>query len=323
MDGSYMIIYTKKFSTYAIGYTESGGNNNDNGNDSDNNNQTGGGGGGGSSTPTYPPSIVPPEHGTVTVSPKNPQKGDKVTIAPTPEEGYAVDTVAVTDANGKIVEVTPNDDGTYTFIQPTGKVTITVTFRPITTPTDCPRDESCPMAPFLDADRTAWYHDGVHYCLETGLMVGTSPTTFAPEQVTSRAMVATILWRLAGSPAADGTIHFADVPQDTWYTEAVHWAASAGVVTGYSTEKFGPNDPITREQLAAMLWRYAGEPVSSASLDAYGDAASVSSYAQQSMAWAVENGLIQGITENTLRPRGQTTKAQASTILQRFIEASN
>lgn len=328
VDGSYITIYAQKFSTYAIGYTESGGNNNDNGNDNDSdNNQTGGGGGGGSSTPTYPPSIVPPEHGAVTVSPKNPQKGDKVTIAPTPEEGYTVDTVTVTDASGKIVAVTPKDDGTYTFVQPTGKVTITITFRPITTPADCPRDESCPMAPFLDADRTAWYHDGVHYCLETGLMLGTSATTFAPEQTTSRAMVATILWRLAGSPAADGTVRFADVPQDTWYTEAVRWADSAGVVTGYSPEKFGPEDPITREQLAAMLWRYAqaaGADMSvgqNTDLLSYTDASDISPWATEAMQWACDAGILNGTGDgSTLTPRGQATRAQAATMLMRFCQ---
>ena len=321
-DKTGLTLYVKCFSTYAIGYTESGGT--DSGGDQG---SSGGGGGGGSSTPTYPPSIVPPENGTVTVSPKNPQKGDKVTIAPTPEEGYAVDTITVTDANGKIVEVTPKDDGTYTFVQPTGKVTITVTFRPITAPADCPRDESCPMAPFLDADRTAWYHDGVHYCLETGLMVGTSPTTFAPEQTTSRAMVATILWRLAGSPAADGTMHFADVPQDTWYTEAVRWASGAGVVTGYSPEKFGPNDPITREQLAAMLWRYAQAAEYDVSVGqntdplSFTDASDISPWAMEAMQWACAAGILNGTGDgSTLTPQGQATRAQAATMLMRFCQ---
>ena len=322
-DKTGLTLYVKCFSTYAIGYTESGGT--DSGGDQG---SSGGGGGGGSSTPTYPPSIVPPEHGAVTVSPKNPQKGDKVTIAPTPEEGYTVDTVTVTDANGKIVEVTPKDDGTYTFVQPTGKVTITVTFRPITAPADCPRDESCPMAPFLDADRTAWYHDGVHYCLETGLMLGTSATTFAPEQTTSRAMVATILWRLAGSPAADGTMHFADVPQDTWYTEAVRWASGAGVVTGYSPEKFGPNDPITREQLAAMLWRYAQAAEYDVSVGqdtdplSFTDASDISSWAMEAMPWACAAGILNGTGDgSTLTPQGQATRAQAATMLMRFCQA--
>ena len=312
VEGSYITIYAQKFSIYAIGYTEAGGNNN-------NNNQTSGGGGGGS-TPTYSPSIVQPEHGTVTASPKNPQKGDKVTIAITPENGYTVDTVTVTDINGKIVEVTPNDDGTYTFVQPSSKVTITVTFRQMTDTSDCPRDESCPMAAFTDADRSAWYHDGIHYCVEQGLMVGTSETTFSPNSATTRGMIVTILWRLEGSPLVSASLDYDDVQPGDWYGEAVRWADDAGVVTGYGNGKFGPNDPITREQMAAMLWRYAGSPKVDGSLSSFVDEAQTNDWAQPAMIWAVEQGLIAGVGNDRLEPRGQATRAQAATILMRFAQ---
>lgn len=311
VEGRYMTIYAQKFSTYAIGYTEAGGNNN--------NNQTSGGGGGGS-TPTYSPSIVQPEHGTVTASPKNPQKGDKVTIAITPENGYTVDTVTVTDVNGKIVEVTPNNDGTYTFVQPSGKVTITVTFRKMTDTSDCPRDESCPMAAFTDADRSAWYHDGVHYCVEHGLMMGTSETTFSPNSATTRGMIVTILWRLEGSPLVSTALDYDDVKPEDWYGEAVRWADDAGVVTGYGSGKFGPNNPITREEMAAMLWRYAGSPKSDGSLSSFVDEAQTNDWAQPAMIWAVEQGLITGIGNDRLEPREQATRAQAATILMRFAQ---
>lgn len=315
VEGSYITIYAQKFSTYAIGYTEAGGNNN-------NNNQTsgGGGGGGGGSTPTYSPSIVQPEHGTVTATPKNPQKGNKVTIAITPENGYTVDTVTVTDINGKIVEVTPNDDGTYTFVQPSSKVTITVTFRQMTDTSDCPRDESCPMAAFTDADRSAWYHDGIHYCVEQGLMVGTSETTFSPNSATTRGMIVTILWRLEGSPLVSASLDYDDVKPGDWYGEAVRWADDAGVVTGYGNGKFGPNDPITREQMAAMLWRYAGSPKVDGSLSSFVDEAQTNDWAQPAMIWAVEQGLITGVGNDRLEPSGQATRAQAATILMRFAQ---
>lgn len=313
-----MIIYAKKFSTYAIGYAESSGNNNNNNNN--NNNQTSGGGGGGSSTPTYPPSIVQPEHGSVTISPKNPGKGDQVTITPTPDDGYAVDTVIVTGPDGKEVAVTPNDDRTYTFVQPSGKVTITVTFRQLASVSDCPRDESCPMAPFTDADRNAWYHDGVHYCVEHGLMMGTSQTTFAPNTVTTRGMIVTILWRLEGSPIVGASLDYDDVKAEDWYGEAVRWADSVGVVTGYGNGKFGPNDTITREQMAAMLWRYAGSPRVDGSLSSFTDGAQTSSWAQPAMIWAVEQGLITGVGNDRLEPRGQATRAQAATILMQFVQ---
>ena len=316
VEGAYITIYAQKFSTYAIGYTESSGNNNNNNNN--NNNQTSSGGG--SSTPTYPPGIEEPEHGSVTISPKNPEKGEQVTITPTPDEGYTVDTVIVTGPNGKEVAVTPNEDGTYTFVQPSGKVTITVTFRQLASVSDCPRDESCPMAPFTDADRNAWYHDGVHYCVEHGLMMGTSQTTFAPDIVTTRGMIVTILWRLEGSPIVGASLNYDDVKAEDWYGEAVRWADSVGVVTGYGNGKFGPNDTITREQMAAMLWRYAGSPRVDGSLSSFTDGAQTSSWAQPAMIWAVEQGLITGVGNDRLEPRGQATRAQAATILMRFAQ---
>ena len=306
-DKTQLTLYVKCFSTYAIGYTEF-------------TETPSGGSSGGSFEPSYPPIIQPTEHGSVTISPKAPQKGDTVTITATPEDSYAVDTVTVTDPNGQTVEVTRSDDGTYTFTQPAGKVTITVTFRQTTDISDCPRDESCPMAPFTDVDRSAWYHDGVHYCVEHGLMAGTSKTTFAPNSSTSRGMIATILWRLEGSPIVSAPMGYDDVKLEDWYGEAVCWANSAGVVTGYGNGTFGPNDPITREQMAAMLWRYAGSPDVDGSLSSFVDGEQTSNWAQSAMIWAVDQGLISGVGNDRLDPWGQATRAQAATILMRFAE---
>ena len=327
VEGSYLTIYAQKFSTYAIGYTESDGSSNDssgNNSGSDHNHQTGGGGGGSSSTPAYPPNIAQPEHGTVTVSSKNPQKGDQVTITAAPEEGYTVDTVTVTDTNGKPVAVTPNDDGTYTFVQPSGKVTIIVTFRQMTDTSDCPRDGSCPLAAFSDTDRNAWYHDGVHYCVENGLMSGYRNGIFGPDQPLSRGMLVQILYSLEDRPAASGTGIFEDVPDDAWYSDAVNWAASVGIVGGYGNGMYGPDDSITREQLAAILYRYAqykeydvsvGEDTNILS---YTDASKISEYAIPAMQWACGAGIIGGITDSTLAPEGTATRAQVATMLMRF-----
>ncbi len=168
--GGKIHIYATKFSTYTIAYTvQSGGN---------------GGSGGGSSIPTYPPVIEAGEHGDVTVSPKRPERGDKVTITPKPDAGYEVADVIVTDQNGKPVEVEQNGDGTWSFTQPSGKVTIEVTFRATDSIASCPRDNTCPMAKFTDVNMGAWYHDGVHYCLDNGLMVGTGVNTFSPDGTT-------------------------------------------------------------------------------------------------------------------------------------------
>lgn len=178
-----------------------------------------------------------------------------------PEGGKAT----VTDKNGKETSVSvpaggavdPADYKKPTTSRPSGS-----SGRPTLQPEQeiataaCPKDETCPVAAFSDTTVSEWYHDGVHFCLVQGLMVGTSDTTFAPGMDTSRAMVATILWRQAGSPAAKASF-FDDVTADAWYAQAVAWAAENGVVEGYGNGNFGPDNAITREQLAAMLYRYA------------------------------------------------------------------
>lgn len=308
-DKTRLTLYVKCFSTYAIGYADSSESN-------------GGSQGGGSSAPVYPPNIEETEHGSVASSSRNPEKGDQVTITPIPDEGYTVDEVIVTDSAGKPVEVIPNDDGTYTFTQPIGEVTITVTFRQMVGTSDCPRDDNCPMAAFSDAELGAWYHDGVHYCLENSLMVGTGKTTFEPDAATTRGMIVTILWRLEGSPMVNHPILFDDVDPEDWYGKAVGWADSIGVITGYGNGKFGPHDPITREQMAAILWRYAGSPHVKGSLSSFVDETQTSHWAQPSMIWAVDQELITGVNHNQLAPQGSATRAQVATILMRFAGKS-
>lgn len=299
-DKTVLVLHVKNFSIYAVGYRNA------------------------PSTPTYPPVKNESENGSYTVSPSSPSNGEKVTITPKPDEGYVVGSVTVTDKNGRDVAVTPNTDGTYTFTQPSGSVTITVTFRKDTGVADCPRDETCPMAAFVDLNPNAWYHDGVHYCLEEELMNGVGSGAFAPNGTTSRAMIATILWRLEGSPVVNYLMTYEDVDQDQWYTEAVRWAASVGVVTGYSSEAFGPDDPITREQLAAMLYRYAvykGYDVrvgGNTNILSYSDASEISEYAVSTIQWACGAGIINGIGNGQLDPKGSSTRAQAATMLMRF-----
>lgn len=181
--------------------------------------------------------------------------------------------------------------------------------------------------PFTDVPEGAWYEDAAAYVYKHGLMAGTSATTFAPDVTTSRAMIATILWRMAGSPVVNYAMTYTDVAQGQWYSEAVRWATSEGVVTGYGNGLFGTNDPITREQLATMLWRYAqtedydvsvGEDTNILS---YTDAFDVAEYAIPAMQWAVGAGIINGTGDgSTLTPQGQATRAQAAMMLQRFCE---
>ena len=271
--------------------------------------------------PTYPPVKTESENGSFAVSPDRPFSGQTVTVTPKPDEGYTVDKVTVTDASGKAVEVRPNGVGTYSFTQPAGAVTITVTFKVLTDVSECPRDASCPMSGYTDLDMEAWYHDGIHYCLDEGLMDGVGTGLFAPNATTSRAMIVTILWRMQGSPEVDTTETFTDVYPDAWYAKAIAWAVAEGVADGYGEGLFGPNDAITREQLAAMLWRYAARPESEGGLSAFADGAEVSVWAQQAMSWAVSLGLINGVDSDRLDPKGQATRAQTATILMRFAQS--
>ena len=169
----------------------------------------------------------------------------------------------------------------------------------------------------------AWYHDGIHYCLEKHLMEGVGNGYFQPSGNVSRAQIVTILWRMEGKPASGKNV-FTDVVKGSWYEAAVAWAAANGIVEGYGNGKFGPNDSITREQFAAILYRYAvfkGYDVGKqANLGAYADAKEISSWAASAMGWANANGLITGVTTRTLEPRGTATRAQAAAIIQRFCQ---
>ena len=180
---------------------------------------------------------------------------------------------------------------------------------------------------FTDVPEGAWYEDAAAYVYKHGLMAGTSTTTFAPDVTTSRAMIATILWRMAGSPVVNYAMNYTDVAQGQWYSEAVRWATSEGVVTGYGNGLFGTNDPITREQLATMLWRYAqteGYDVSigeDTNILSYTDVADLSEYAIPAMQWACGARVINGTGDgSTLTPQGQATRAQAAVMLMRFCE---
>lgn len=306
----FITIHAKKFSTYAIGYTTT---------TPEPGPEPAPGGGGG--VTIYPPILETPENGTLAVSPKRPAKGDKVTITVKSEEGYTVDRVTVTDAAGKAVEVTDNGDGTYTFTQPRGKVTISAIFRS----TACSGGENCPSRAFSDLDTGAWYHEGTDYVIGHSLMNGYGNGKFGPDDTLSRGMVVTILWRLAGSPATNYLLDYEDVPLDAYYTEAIRWAASVGVAAGYGNGRFGPDDEITREQLATILYRYATYKGMAAvtleeNLAGFSDHEKTSGFAVQALNWAVGQGLIAGIGNNTLDPTGTATRAQAAVILTRYCE---
>ena len=257
------------------------------------------------------------ENGSVKVSPSKAEKGDTVTVTITPDDGYALDKLAVYDEDGDKLDLNDKGDGKFTFQMPKGDVSIEVSFAPI--------EDETPKADFSDVPADAWYAEAVQYVYENGLMTGTSDTTFSPDLTTSRSMIATILWRMAGSPVVNYAMDFADVPADQWYAEAVRWASSEGIVGGYGNGSFGTGDPITREQFAVMLYRFAqkqGYDVNvgeNTNILSYTDVSSVSEYAIPAMQWAVGSGVITG-TGDTLAPQGETTRAQAAMMLMRFSE---
>ena len=186
---------------------------------------------------------------------------------------------------------------------------------------DCPRNIHCPAGHFVDLDLQLWYHDGIHFCAAHDLMIGMTGTTFEPYTAINRAMVVTILYRMEGEPAVTGRYVYDDVVLGSWYSDAVEWATDNGVVNGYGGGKFGPMDPITREQMAAILWRYAkyqGCDVSETTdIDNFYDAEDVSNYAVPAMQWACGTKMIQG-AGGYLMPLDSTTRAQAAAIIQRY-----
>ena len=174
---------------------------------------------------------------------------------------------------------------------------------------------------FSDVAADAWYADAVTYVRDNGLMSGTSDTTFTPGGTMTRGMLVTTLYRMAGSPSLENEdlgYPFADVPGDAWYADGVYWARLAGVVGGYSEDQFGPDDPVTREQIAAILWRYAGSPAAESGTD-FADEGSISAYAAQAVDWARANGIVNGVEDNRFLPQSSATRAQVATILRNYL----
>ena len=192
-----------------------------------------------------------------------------------------------------------------------------------TLPGACAKDDACPLTAFTDLDKSSWYHDGVHWALENDIMSGYGGGLFGPGDATSRAMIVTMLWRMEGEPVVNYAMRFADVPSDAWFTEAVRWAASEKIVEGYSTESFGPNDSVTREQLAAILYRCAkarGQGFSGmwAFPLTFDDASEVSGWANEAVCWMTMQGVIQGTGDNKLSPKGTANRAQVAAMLMRY-----
>ncbi|MCU7652029.1 S-layer homology domain-containing protein [Acutalibacter sp. LFL-21] len=270
-------------------------------------------GGGGGET-TYPPTILETEHGTVTVDPTHPRQGDTVTITAQPDEGYEVGEVTVTRPDGSQVELTENSDGIWGFTQPGESVTIAVTFR-------CDGGELCPSAHLTDVELNAWYHEAVDYVVEHGIMAGVSATAFQPNGSLTRGQVVQILHNLEGKPEETAEAPFTDTAGH-WALEAIAWAAQNNVVAGYDDGTFGPEKLVTREEFAQMMYNYAKfkgyDLTAGGDLTQFPDAGAISDWAETALSWANGKGLINGHDNGTIDPQGNTTRAQAASIMKNF-----
>lgn len=274
-----------------------------------------------SGNPNYQITVPTTSNGTVTVTPKSAASGDKVTIIATPNEGYITSSVTAADRDGKGISVTDNGDGTYTFAMPASQVTVSVLFTSIETTSPVPDapDETSWVNPFTDVAADEWYYDAVRFVSENSLMNGIDNNLFAPNANLSRAQLAQILYNKESRPAVNSDNIFSDVAMGEWYTDAITWAAANNIVGGYGNGLFGPDDNITREQLAVMLWRYTGEPVANVEV-AFNDADQISDFAQAAIRWAVENGILNGKDGNMLDPQGFATRAEVAQMLKNYLD---
>ena len=268
------------------------------------------GGNSGGGVSGYAVSVTTPKNGKVTVSPSNAAKGAAVTVTVTPDSGYEMDKLTVTDASGKTISTTDKGNGKFTFTMPNGKVSVSAAFKQTTvTP---------PSTGFVDVPASAYYADAVKWAVEKGITTGTSATTFSPEASCTRAQMVTFLWRAAGSPAPKATTTaFTDLDKSAYYYDAVLWAVEKGITTGTSATTFSPNATVTRGQTVTFLYRFAGQPAVSGS-SSFTDVNS-SDYYAAAVQWAKEQGITSGTSDTTFSPTNDCTRGQIVTFLYRQL----
>lgn len=250
-----------------------------------------------SSTPSYPVTPDRADNGAVSVSPKNAIQGSTVTVKVTPDSGYVVDEVAVTDNRGNEVKLTQTGAGKYTFTMPAGAVTVKPTFV-----------RETGESPFRDVSERDYYYDAVRWAAEQGITTGTSADLFSPSVPCTRGQMVTFLWRAAGSPNVDGAMTFTDVADSAYYAPAVRWAASVGITSGTGADRFSPDVPCTRGQMAAFLYRWQQSP-SAAGNNHFADV-SEGDYYYAAVLWAYQNGVTQGVSANVFAPASPCTRGQ-------------
>lgn len=278
---------------------------------------SGSSGGSSSGKTTYKVTTSAVNNGGVNASPSSAEKGAAITITLSPDKGYKLDKLTVTDGSGKTVSTVKKSDTVYTFTMPASAVKVGVSYVKAT--------ETPSETKFNDVSANDWFASAVDYVTGKGMMNGTADNTFSPKANTTRGMVVTVLYRLENQPSTSAA-SFTDVASGAYYANAVAWANANGIVSGYGSGKFGPNDKVIREQLAAILYRYAqykkydvsvGEDTNILSYD---DAQSISSYAIPAIQWACGAGVVTGKSGSKLDPKGNATRAEVAAMLMRFCE---
>ena len=276
----------------------------------------GSGGGGGSSTQYYNITVKSAENGTVEADKKTVAKDAVVTLTVKAAEGYQLDKLTVADSKNAAITLTDKGNGKYEFKMPAQAVTVTAAFA---------KTQTEPATTFTDVPENAWYQTAVDYVSGKGLMNGIGENKFGPTQLTDRGMLVTILWRMEGSPSSKQTAGFTDIKETDYFYAAVQWAAGNKIVNGTSATTFAPNDSVTREQLATILYRYAtykGYDVEQGgmAIREFDDYEKISEFAKTGTAWAVNTGIISGKGNQTLDPQGVATRAEIAAMLMRFCE---
>lgn len=263
----------------------------------------------GSSDSGYAVSVQPSvKNGKVSASPRNAEKGDTVTITVTPNAGYELASLTVTDSRGSEISLKQKGNGTYTFTMPASKVSVKVAFQ---------LKEASTRTIFNDVPDSAYYADAIQWAVEQGITNGTTAVTFSPNTVCTRGQIVTFLWRAMGSPEPAGTATpFVDVDEDAYYDKAVQWAVEQGITQGTTATTFAPNMTVSRSQTVTFLWRTAKQPPAAGS--AFADIASDAYYAD-AVAWAVSQGITQGTSATTFDPNAPCTRGQIVTFLCRYL----
>ncbi len=299
-EGTAIEIHARLYSTYVLTWA-----------------QRSGGGSSGFAV-TLPENV---DHGGITANYRNAVQDSTVTLTVRPDSGYVLGELTVSDSAGKAVTLTDHGDGTYSFKMPACDVTVKVVFK-------CDGGEACPSRRFTDLDMKAWYHEYTDYVIANGLMHGVGGNLFDPNGTVTRAQMVTVLWNISGDPVVNYYMTYSDVSEDMWCAEAIRWATSEMIVDGYGSGKFGPNDPITREQMAVMLYRYEQKYGGGGFVGdwqyklPFTDTAKISSWAYEAVAWCNMKGVVTGKDGSVFDPAGNARRSEIAAVLTRYCRNS-